>query len=166
MLKLSTRNCIIIKVIIKVILLCSFFWVILWRQNFVCRRFGTLCFSIFLGGDSRKSLPAYTTENVPKRRHIQFRRRVIPQKKEYNIRNTAKVWNQESYIVKTGLKGDTQQCNTEASKCHVWVVISCTAVTTDLGHPYWIYITPTHDQFLLLQFLVFLMMDTESVRNM
>jgi hypothetical protein len=40
------------------------------------------------------------------------------------------------------------------------------AVTTDLGHPYWIYIIPTHDQWLLLQFIVFLMMDAESVRNM
>ena len=42
-----------------------------------------------------------------------------------------------------------------------------TAVATDLGHPYWIYIIPTHGmhQWLLLQFLV-LMMDVESVRNM
>ena len=35
----------------------------------------------------------------------------------------------------------------------------CTsAVTTDLGHPYWIYIIPTHGmhQWLLLQFLVLL----------
>ena len=43
-----------------------------------------------------------------------------------------------------------------------------TAVATDLGRPYWIYIIPTHDmnQWLLLQFLVLLMMDAESVRNM
>jgi hypothetical protein len=36
-----------------------------------------------------------------------------------------------------------------------------------LGHPYWIYIIPTHDmhQWLLLKFLVLLMMGTESVRN-
>ena len=42
------------------------------------------------------------------------------------------------------------------------------AVTTDRGHPYWIYIIPTYDmhQWLLLQFLVLLMMDAESVRNM
>jgi len=41
-------------------------------------------------------------------------------------------------------------------------------VATDLGHPYWIYITPTHDmhQWLLLQFLVLLMVDAESVQNM
>ena len=44
----------------------------------------------------------------------------------------------------------------------------CTAVATDLGHPYWIYIIPTHGmhQWLLLQFLVLLMMDAENVRNM
>ena len=43
-----------------------------------------------------------------------------------------------------------------------------TAVATDIGHPYWIYIIPTHDmyQWLLLQFLVLLMIDAESVRNM
>ena len=43
-----------------------------------------------------------------------------------------------------------------------------TAVATDLGHPYWIYIIPTHGMhhWLLLQFLVLLMMDAESVRNM
>ena len=40
--------------------------------------------------------------------------------------------------------------------------------TTDLGRPYWIYIIPTHEmhQWLLLQFIVLLMMDAESVRNM
>ena len=45
-----------------------------------------------------------------------------------------------------------------------------TEVTTALGHPYWnwIYIIPTHDmhQWLLLQFLVLLMMDAESVQKM
>jgi len=40
------------------------------------------------------------------------------------------------------------------------------AVATNLGHPYWIYIIPTHDQGLLLQILVLLMMDAESIRNM
>ena len=37
-------------------------------------------------------------DNVPKSQHIKFRRRGITQNKEYNIRNTAKVWNQEGYI--------------------------------------------------------------------
>ena len=42
------------------------------------------------------------------------------------------------------------------------------AVATDLGRPYWLYIILTHDmhQWLLLQFLVLLMMEAESVRNM
>jgi hypothetical protein len=35
-------------------MMCSFFWVIPRRLNFVCRRFGTLCF-IFIGGVSRYS---------------------------------------------------------------------------------------------------------------
>jgi len=36
----------------------------------------------------------WNRQSVPKRRHIRFRRRVITQKKTYNIQNTAKVWNQ------------------------------------------------------------------------
>jgi len=42
------------------------------------------------------------------------------------------------------------------------------AVATDLGHPYRIYIIPTHDthQWLLIQYLVLLMMDAEHVRNL
>ena len=37
-----------------------------------------------------------------------------------------------------------------------------------LGRPYWMYIIPTHDthQWLLLQFLLLLMIDLESVGNM
>jgi hypothetical protein len=48
------------------------------------------------------------------------------------------------------------------------VATALCAVATDLGHPYWIYIIPTHGvhQWLLLQFLVLLMTDAESVRNM
>jgi len=47
-------------------------------------------------------------------------------------------------------------------------VATASVVATDFGHPYWIYIIPTHDmhQWLLLQFLVLLMMEAESVRNM
>ena len=61
-----------------------------------------------------------------------------------------------------GLSGQqielTLKCNESKNEC----------LATDLGHPYWIYIIPTHDmhQWLLLQFLVLLMMDAESVRNM
>jgi hypothetical protein len=45
---------------------------------------------------------------------------------------------------------------------------TATAVATDLGHPHRIYIIPTHDthQWLLIQILVLLMMDAESVKNM
>ena len=47
--------------------------------------------------------------------------------------------------------------------------LNYSAVATDLGRPYciYIYITPTHDmhQWLLIQFFVYLMMDAESVRN-
>jgi hypothetical protein len=44
--------------------------------------------------------------------------------------------------------------------------VRITKVGCHIGHPYWIYIIPTHDQWLLLQILVLLMMDAESVRNM
>jgi hypothetical protein len=36
-----------------------------------------------------------TEQSVPKRWHIKFRRRVITQKKAYNIQNKGKIWNQE-----------------------------------------------------------------------
>jgi len=87
-------------------LLYFFFWVIPRRLNFICRRFGTLCY-IFIGGVNRKILPAYTVfckcnrHSVPKRRYIKFRRQGITQKKEYNIQNTAKVWNQELLVFVT-----------------------------------------------------------------
>jgi hypothetical protein len=44
-------------------------------------------------------------------------------------------------------------------------IVQC---STDLGHLYRIYSNPTHDkhQWLLLQFIVLLMMDTKGVRNM
>jgi hypothetical protein len=38
-------------------------------------------------------------QNVPKRRHREFRRRGTTQKKEYNINNAAKVSNQENLDV-------------------------------------------------------------------
>jgi len=41
------------------------------------------------------NLRRWNRQNIPKRRHIQFRRRGITQKKEYNIHNMTKVWNQE-----------------------------------------------------------------------
>ena len=33
-------------------------------------------------------------QSVPKRQHIELKRRRITQNKEYNIQNTAKIWNQ------------------------------------------------------------------------
>jgi hypothetical protein len=46
--------------------------------------------------------------------------------------------------------------------------VGCHWVATDLGHPHRICIIPTHDthQWLLIEFLVLLIMDAESVRNM
>jgi hypothetical protein len=72
----------------------AFFCVILRRLNFVCRFFGTLC-SIFIP----TCLWRWNRQSVPKRRHIQFRRRRITQKKAYNNQNAAKVWNQEYGVV-------------------------------------------------------------------
>jgi hypothetical protein len=60
--------------------------------------------------------------------------------------------------------------NCISSRCYVsWVQgrlpLHYSAVATHLGHPHRIYIIPTHDthQWLLIQFLVFLMMNAESV---
>jgi len=77
--------------------ICSFFWVILRRVNFMCGRLGTHC-QVHL----HKWCPAYTTyedgiDSVPYRWHIKFTNRGITQKKEHNIQNTAKVLNQEVY---------------------------------------------------------------------
>jgi len=58
----------------------AFFWVIPRRLKFICRRFGTLC-----------PFHLHRQVGVPKRRHINFRRRGITQKKAYNIQYTAKV---------------------------------------------------------------------------
>jgi len=37
--------------------------------------------------------PMNTEQSVPKRRQIKFSRRCITQKQEYNVHNTAKIWN-------------------------------------------------------------------------
>jgi hypothetical protein len=44
-------------------------------------------------------LRRWNRQSVPKRRHIKFRRWGITQKKAYNIRNKAKVWNKEKHIL-------------------------------------------------------------------
>ena len=52
---------------------------------------------------TRTYLPMKMEQNVPKRRHIKFRRTGITQKKAYNIQDTAKVWNQESLCFLLGV---------------------------------------------------------------
>ena len=63
----------------------------------------------------------------------------------------------------------TKNCSS-SHWCMSWVLnrLGHSVVATDLGHPYWIYIIPTHGmhQWLLLQFLVLLAMDAKSARNM
>ena len=81
-------------------MLYVFFWVIPRRLKVICRRFGTLClFHLHRHVDvSRMNyiyLPMKTEQSVRKRRHINFRRQGITQKKAYNVQNTAKAWNQE-----------------------------------------------------------------------
>jgi len=70
-------------------------------------------------------------------------------------------------VTSTVMVWDSEECNVinyVAVPNRLWL----SAVATDLGHPYWIYIIPTHGmhQWLLLQFLVLLMMDAEIVRIM
>ena len=79
-------------------MLYAFFWVIPRRLKFICRRFGTFClFHLHRQVDAcrihstRTYLPMKMEQSVPKRRHINFRRWGITQKKAYNIQYTAKV---------------------------------------------------------------------------
>ena len=81
--------------------LYTFFWVITRFLDFICRRFGTLCLfhlHFFFSYPSFILLTStrqwrWNRHSVPKRRHINSRRRVITQKKPYNIQNMAKAWN-------------------------------------------------------------------------
>jgi hypothetical protein len=43
-------------------------------------------------------------QSVPKRRHLNSRRRIITQKKAYNIQNTAKAWNQDDSCILTAVQ--------------------------------------------------------------
>ena len=56
----------------------AFFWVTPRRLKFICRHFGTHC--LF-----HLHRPTKMEQSVPKRRHINFRRRSIAQKKVYNV---------------------------------------------------------------------------------
>jgi hypothetical protein len=64
------------------VMLYVFFWVIPWRLNFICRRFGTLSVS-YLQASRCTSLPVNMEQSVSKRRNTKFRRRGITQKKTY-----------------------------------------------------------------------------------
>jgi len=65
-------------------MLYVFFWVIPRRLNFICRRFGTLrLFHLHRQVGARAYLPMKMEQSVPKRRHINFRRRGITQKRTY-----------------------------------------------------------------------------------
>jgi len=61
----------------------AFFWVIPQRLNFICRRFGTLCL-LHLHRRAGSYPTMKMEQNVPKRRHVKFRRRGITQNKVYD----------------------------------------------------------------------------------
>ena len=71
-------------------MLYAFFWVIIRRLEFICRRFGTLClFHLHRQVEVSTYLPIclwrWSRQSVPKSRHINSRSRGITQKKAYNI---------------------------------------------------------------------------------
>jgi len=67
-------------------MLYAFFWVILWRLNFICGSFGTLCLFHL-----HRRVGMKMEQSAPKRQNIKFKSRGINQKKGYNIQNRAKV---------------------------------------------------------------------------
>ena len=70
--------------------LYSFFWVIP-RRLFLCADFSEHCVPSSSVVWTRQMK---MEQSVSKRRHIKFRRWGITQKREYDIHNTAEVWNQ------------------------------------------------------------------------
>ena len=86
-------------------MLVVFFWVNPRRLEFICRHFGTLCLfylhsQVDVSSDSTHIyLPMKMEQSVPKRRHINSRRRGFTQNKAYNIQNTVKAWNQECFTL-------------------------------------------------------------------
>ena len=73
-------------------MLYAFFCVIPRLLNFVCQRFGTLCF-FHLHRPVGTLLRRWNRQSVLKCCLTKFRRQGNTQKKAYNIQNTAKVWN-------------------------------------------------------------------------
>ena len=74
-------------------MLYASFWVIPGHLNFICQRFGTLCPFHLHGQVGMK-----TEQSVPKRRHVEFWRQGITQKKAYNGYFWSKVHRQFSPI--------------------------------------------------------------------
>jgi hypothetical protein len=72
-------------------MLYAFFWVIPRRLSFIYRRFGTYClFSLYRQVGTKilhTYLPMKMEQSVPKRGHINFRRRGFTQKKTYYVMN-------------------------------------------------------------------------------
>ena len=70
-------------------MLYAFFWVNPRRLKFICRIYPNI--ALRLVHSTSTYLPMKMEQSVPKRRHINFRRRGFAQKKAYNIQYTAKV---------------------------------------------------------------------------
>ena len=117
-------------------MLYALFWVITRCLEFKCWSFGTLyLFHLHMQVDvSRITLLTSTClwrwnrQSVPKRQHINSRRRVITQNKAYNIQNTAKAWNQEkqSHVYTVGDLGLSS--NSRPAPTEVRRVTSCNAI--------------------------------------
>jgi hypothetical protein len=60
----------------------------------MCQRLGTPCLFHL-----HKRLWGWNRHSIPKRWHLNYRRRWITQKKAYNIQKMAEVWNQDRYFM-------------------------------------------------------------------
>ena len=84
--------------------------------------------SIFIGGPYLLTWLLKMEQSVPKRRRIIFRPQWITQKKEYNIQNRTKVWNQEqipwsifcSFVLLTEILHDTSVVSLAVRKSLSW----------------------------------------------
>jgi hypothetical protein len=70
--------------------------------------------------------PMEMEQSVPKRRHIQFRRRGITQKKAYSIQNKTKVWNLEHYV--STLLSLYKSLERKKDKCYKMQIVRLTRV--------------------------------------
>ena len=116
-----------------------------WRQTHKPRHTNYLTILLivfFLLGDSPVS-----EFYVLKHRHIKFRRWWIPQKKEYNIRNRAKVLNQESCLFLYGRLSYEWSTLTSRSKKYFWhnmyAAWTAAAKHTENGNCIWLLHTAT-----------------------